>query len=179
MKDQILTTNVWLEHVSLRSRFCRESIANRIHLPRNGRITSFSGIRQSTEVSPNSTYQASTYGFPTLSSTISMQQRAYFFFFLNLIKPFFPLRDAITIEIGKFQRGRGVRSHHDDQSYPTLHGEGTMDTSSYFQILVRDRRSIFSVRSTNLLHEVRFVDLRRYSGKKRNFFRSYIRSTRP
>lgn len=178
MKDQILTTNVWLEHVSLRSRFYRESIANRIHLPRNGRITSFSGIRQSTEVSPNSTYQASTYGFPTLSSTISTQQRAYFFL-LNLIKPFFPLRDAITIEIGKFQRGRGVRSHHDDQSYPTLHGEGTMDTSSYLQILVRDRRSIFPVRSTNLLHEVRFVDLRRYSGKKRNFFRCYIRSTRP
>lgn len=54
-----------------------------------------------------------------------------------------------------------------------------MDTSSYLQILVRDRRSIFSVRSTNLLHEVRFVDLRRYSGKKRNFFRCYIRSTRP
>lgn len=178
MKDQILTTNVWLEHVSLRSRFYRESIANRIHLPRNGRITSFSGIRQSTEVSPNSTYQASTYGFPTLSSTISTQQRAYFFFKSN--KTLFPFtgRDY-EIEIGKFQRGRGVRSHHDDQSYPTLHGEGTMDTSSYLQILVRDRRSIFSVRSTNLLHEVRFVDLRRYSGKKRNFFRSYIRSTRP
>lgn len=87
---------------------------------------------------------------------------------LNPIKQSFFLL-AITIEIWQiwFQRGRGVRSHHDDQSYPALHGEGTMDTSGYLQILVRDRRSIFSVRSTNLLHEVRFVDLRRYSGKRK------------
>lgn len=103
MKDQILTTNVWLEHVSLRSRFCRESIANRIHLPRNGRITSFSGIRQSTEVSPNSTYQASTYGFPTLSSTISTQQRAYFFFKSNtFLNPFSLYGTRLPSKLGNF-----------------------------------------------------------------------------
>lgn len=76
---------------------------NRIHLPRNGRITSFSGIRQSTEVSPNSTYQASTYGFPTLSSTISTQQRAYFFFKSNtFLNPFSLYGTRLPSKLGNF-----------------------------------------------------------------------------
>lgn len=85
-----------------------------------------------------------------------------FFSFLNLIKSPFTLGSPLA----KFQRGRGVRSYHDDQSHPALHGQGIVDASGYLQILVRDRRSIFSLRSTNLLHEVRFLDVRRYSGKK-------------
>lgn len=91
-------------------------------------------------------------------------------FFLNLIKSFL-FRPNSFFRITKlenwFQRGWGVRGYHDDQSYPTLHGQGTVDTSGDFQILVRDRRPIFPIRSANLLHEVRLVDLRRYSGKRK------------
>lgn len=50
------------------------------------------------------------------------------------------------------------------QSHSQLHGKSGVETTRYLQIVLRDRRWIFSVRRTNLRDEIRFVDLRRISG---------------
>lgn len=172
LKDQILTTNVWLEHVSLRSRFYRESIGIGRRYRRLIETNSFAQEWQDHKFQ----WDPAEYGGVTelyvpsehiwLPDIVLYNKYAPylfpFFSFLNLIKSPFTLGSPLA----KFQRGRGVRSYHDDQSHPALHGQGIVDASGYLQILVRDRRSIFSLRSTNLLHEVRFLDVRRYSGKK-------------
>lgn len=81
LKDQILTTNVWLEHVSVKlykGNFSKFWLLSRLRVKRsrhnrswinnfrNGRTINSSGNPWNTEVSLNSTCPASIYGCPTL-----------------------------------------------------------------------------------------------------------------
>lgn len=170
LKDQILTTNVWLEHVSHRSRLYIES-PGEASFNHSRRIAGMAGSQVSVGSGRVRRCHRTlrTQRAHMASRHCALQQvRTSILFKSNKIFPF-PSNSFFRIMKLEnwFQRGWGVRGYHDDQSYPTLHGQGTVDTSGDFQILVRDRRPIFPIRSANLLHEVRLVDLRRYSGKRK------------
>jgi len=63
------------------------------------------------------------------------------------------------------QRRRGVRGHHDDKGCASLQREGCLDSASDLQVIMRDRRQVLSVRPTDVLYEVRIMDIRWISGK--------------
>lgn len=62
------------------------------------------------------------------------------------------------------QRRRELRGDDNDQSYSSSYRESCVETSGHLQIVLRNRRRIFPFRRTDLLHEIRIVDVRRLHG---------------
>lgn len=61
-----------------------------------------------------------------------------------------------------------LRSDSNDKSGAQVHWRSLVDATGNLQIVLRDKRSVFSVRRTKLLHDVRLVDVQRTSGLPRS-----------
>jgi len=57
------------------------------------------------------------------------------------------------------QRGRGVRGYHDDKGCASLQRQGCLDSASDLQVILRDRRQVLPLRPTDVLYEVRIMDI--------------------
>ena len=58
------------------------------------------------------------------------------------------------------QRGWQLRGDHNDQGDIASHGKGDVEATRHLQIILRNWRGVFSIRPTDVFHEVRIVDLR-------------------
>lgn len=63
-----------------------------------------------------------------------------------------------------FQRRWQLRSDNNDQSDSSSYGQSRLETARHLQILLWNRRRVLSLRWADVLHEVRFVDIRRLHG---------------
>jgi hypothetical protein len=86
--------------------------------------------------------------------------------------------------IAMLQRGRGVRGHHYDKGCASFQRQSCLDSASDLQVILWDRRQVLPVRPTDVLHEVRIMDIWWLSGKiflavvfkNTNFYDSEVKS---
>lgn len=63
-----------------------------------------------------------------------------------------------------WQCRRWIRCYHINKGRAPSYGQSVLDASGHFQIVMRNRCTLFSIRSTNVFHEIWLVDIRRWSG---------------
>lgn len=135
LKDQILTTNVWLEHEWQDHKF---------------------------------KWDPSEYGGVTElyvpSEHIWLPDIVLYNKWVHPHQRKAKVKIWTTVCIQLPQRWRWVRGDHHDEGHSALHGQGGVDPAGHFQIILRDWCALLSLRSADVLHEVRLLDLRRRSG---------------